>query len=343
MAPHQLTLAVLPDVMAICRLEAGSAIPRWATSGPLFSITRTDDELSVACLQALVPEGIRCERDWRCLRVAGPIPFSAVGVLAALVAPLAEAGISVFSVSTFDTDYLLVKAGDLDKTIAVLRQAGQEVQCAAMEELRRQWRDLLHHWAVDPIRANEKFKEVSSFYREAGRFYHTLDHIGEVLHSVDALASKARFPEMVKLSAWLHDVIYDSKASDNEERSARYAEKLCEEFEIPEGRVIAAMILKTKTHDAEGDTDAQILIDADLAILGATETEYRAYAQKIQQEYAWVPQDRFNEGRRRILEGLLARPRIYHWFSHLEGPARRNMAAEIARLAAGSSLGAGGH
>jgi predicted metal-dependent HD superfamily phosphohydrolase len=107
--------------------------------------------------------------------------------------------------------------------------------------------------------------------------------------------------------------------------------------------MIAAMILKTKTHDAEGDTDAQILIDADLAILGTTETEYRVYAQKIRQEYAWVPLDRFNEGRRRILEGLLARARIYQWFSHLEEPARRNMAAEIARLAAGSSLGAGGH
>jgi len=265
--------------------------------------------------------------------VAGPIPFSAVGVLAALVAPLAEAGISVFSVSTFDTDYLLVKAGDLDKTIAVLRQAGQEVQGAAMEELRRQWRDLLHHWAVDPIRANEKFKEVSGLYGEAGRFYHTLDHISEVLHSVDALVSKANFPEMVKLSAWLHDVIYDSKASDNEERSARYAEKLCAELGIPEGPTVAAMILKTQTHDAKGDTDAQILIDADLAILGATETEYCAYAQKIRQEYAWVPQDRFNEGRRRILERLLARPRIYQWFSHLEEPARRNMAAEITRLA----------
>jgi len=128
MAPHQLTLAVLPDVIAVCRLEAGSAIPAWATSGRLFSITRTDDELAVVCLEALVPAGVRCERDWRCLRVAGPIPFSAVGVLAALVAPLAEAGISVFSVSTFDTDYLLVKASDLDKTIAVLRETGHEVQ-----------------------------------------------------------------------------------------------------------------------------------------------------------------------------------------------------------------------
>jgi predicted metal-dependent HD superfamily phosphohydrolase len=228
---------------------------------------------------------------------------------------------------------LLVKAADLDKTIAVLRRAGHEVQGPAMEELRRQWRDLLHHWTVDPMRANEKFEEVCRYYGQTGRFYHTLDHISEVLHSVNALTSQAHFPEMVKLSAWLHDVIYDSKASDNEECSARYAAELCAELGIPEGRKIAVMILKTKTHDADGDTDAQILIDADLAILGAAETEYRAYVEKIRQEYAWVPQARFNEGRRRILEGLLARPRIYQWFNHLEEPARRNMAVEIARLA----------
>jgi predicted metal-dependent HD superfamily phosphohydrolase len=154
---------------------------------------------------------------------------------------------------------------------------------------------------------------------------------------VEALAAKAHFPEVVKLSAWLHDVIYDSKASDNEERSACYAEKLCAELGIAEGRRIAAMILKTKTHGADGDMDAQILIDADLAILGGTETDYRAYAQKIRQEYGWVPQDRYQEGRRRILEGFLARPRIYQLLGHLEEPARRNLAAEIADLTMGSS------
>ena len=131
-------------------------------------------------------------------------------------------------------------------------------------------------------------------------------------------------------------MIYDSKASDNEERSARYAEDLCAELGIPEARKIAAMILKTKTHDAEGDMDAQVLIDADLAILGGTEIEYRSYAQKIRQEYAWVPQDRYQAGRRRILEGFLARPRIYQLLGHLEEPARRNLAAEISDLTIGS-------
>jgi hypothetical protein len=97
-------------------------------TGTFFSITRTADELSVVCQQSLVPDDIRCERDWRCLRVAGTMAFSMVGVVAALVTALAEAGVSVFVVSTFDTDYLLVKEHDLEKAVAALRAAGHEVQ-----------------------------------------------------------------------------------------------------------------------------------------------------------------------------------------------------------------------
>jgi hypothetical protein len=80
------------------------------------------------CLQSAVPDDVRCERDWRCLQLAGPIPFSTVGVLASLVQPLAAAGISVFGMSTFDTDYLLVKAADLERSILALRKCGHKVQ-----------------------------------------------------------------------------------------------------------------------------------------------------------------------------------------------------------------------
>ena len=126
MQPHTLTL--LPDTFAICWLEANTAIPSWATEGRFFSITRTSEELSIVCQESLVPDSIRCERDWRCLQVAGPIPFTTVGVLASLVQPLAEAGISVFAVSTFDTDYLLVKAADLARTIEALRLKGHSIR-----------------------------------------------------------------------------------------------------------------------------------------------------------------------------------------------------------------------
>ena len=128
MAP-QLTLIVTDGTLAICKLPADAAIPAWAMSGGFYSITRTPDELSVVCRQEAVPGDINCTHDWRCLRVAGTIPFSAVGVLASLTAPLANAGRSVFALSTFDTDYLLVKEKDLDAALDALRRGGHTVHC----------------------------------------------------------------------------------------------------------------------------------------------------------------------------------------------------------------------
>lgn len=122
---HHLTLTTLPDTFAVCRPNAGAAVPPWATTGSVFSITRTAEEPSIVCPQSLVPDGVKCESDWRCVQLAGPIPFSTVGVLASLVQPLAEAAISVFAVSTFDTDYLLVKAADLERSIDALRKCGK--------------------------------------------------------------------------------------------------------------------------------------------------------------------------------------------------------------------------
>jgi len=124
---HQLALSLVPDIFAVCRLGAGDAVPAWGSSGTFVSITRTGDELSVVCPQSLVPNDVRCEQGWRCLRVAGTMDFSMIGVVASLVTPLAEAGISVFVVSTFDTDYMLVRETDLEKVLAALRGAGHEV------------------------------------------------------------------------------------------------------------------------------------------------------------------------------------------------------------------------
>jgi putative acetyltransferase len=123
-----LTLRVLDGDFAICRLGGDASIPTWATTDPFFSISRTADELSIVCRQDAVPNGIECERAWRCLRVAGTMAFSVVGVLASLTAPLAEARISVFAVSTFDTDYLLVKENVWERAVGVLLQCGHVVQ-----------------------------------------------------------------------------------------------------------------------------------------------------------------------------------------------------------------------
>jgi hypothetical protein len=122
-----LTLVPLDGTFAVCRLAADAPVPGWATGGPFVSITRTGDELSVVCREGAVPAGVRCERGWRCLRVAGTLDFSLTGVLASLVGPLAEAGVSASAVSTFDTDYLLVKASGFERAVEVLRRAGHTV------------------------------------------------------------------------------------------------------------------------------------------------------------------------------------------------------------------------
>ncbi len=96
-------------------------------AGPLYAITRTGRELSIVCPEELVPQEVRCQRGWRCLEVDGPLDFSLAGVLASLTAPLAQAGIGVFVLSTYDTDYLLVQTSNLNLAITALAAAGHMV------------------------------------------------------------------------------------------------------------------------------------------------------------------------------------------------------------------------
>ena len=124
-----LTLLDLPETFAVSKLSADSPIPGWATSGSLVSITRTRDELSIVCREEDVPDDLSCcERAWRCLRVAGQIDFALVGVLASLVNPLARAGIPVFVLSTFDTDYLLIKAENFETAVKTLHDVGHHLE-----------------------------------------------------------------------------------------------------------------------------------------------------------------------------------------------------------------------
>ena len=122
-----LTISTLPDRLAVCRLPPGDPVPEWAFSGWFCSVTRTQDELSVVCAEGIVPERMSCERGWRCLRVQGPIAFSEIGVLSSLVTPLAEVGISIFVISTYDTDYVLVKQDALSSAQDVLVSHGHVV------------------------------------------------------------------------------------------------------------------------------------------------------------------------------------------------------------------------
>jgi hypothetical protein len=123
-----LPLVVLPYTLAVCRFDPSADIPGWVEGARGFvSVTRTDEELSVIATQERVPVGVRCERDYRAIKVRGPLPVSLIGIFASLATPLAEAAISIFPVATYDTDYVLLKANDLDRAAEVLRSAGHIV------------------------------------------------------------------------------------------------------------------------------------------------------------------------------------------------------------------------
>jgi hypothetical protein len=121
-----LLLNLLPTRLAVCRLGAQEPLPPWPR-GELTAITRTADELSIMCAEDCVPPGIQIEAGWRALKVAGPLDFSLTGILAAIASPLAVAKISIFALSTYDTDYVLVKEAHLAAAIRVLSLAGHTV------------------------------------------------------------------------------------------------------------------------------------------------------------------------------------------------------------------------
>ena len=128
MTDKNLSLYVRSELLAVCRLAAGTQPPVWASTGSFFSITVTDEEVSVVCPTDLVPPDLATERSWRCLTVDGPLDFSLVGVLAAISSCLARADVSLFVISTFDTDHILVAESDLERAVSALREAGHAVR-----------------------------------------------------------------------------------------------------------------------------------------------------------------------------------------------------------------------
>jgi uncharacterized protein len=118
-------LSILPGSFALCRLSPDNEVPGWVWENKtLLSVTYTEDELSIVCQSSLIPSYIRAEVGWVAIKVQGPLDFSFTGVLAALSGPLAAGGVSIFAVSTFDTDYILVKERDISQAKLILEQNG---------------------------------------------------------------------------------------------------------------------------------------------------------------------------------------------------------------------------
>lgn len=122
-----LTMKLLKERYGVCRLDKTELIPEWSKNSDFFSITRTEDELSIVCSQDNIPNDIKCEKDWRMLKIQGPLDFSLIGILASISTVLAQKGISIFAISTYDTDYILVKNKDIDNAIEALIKERYEV------------------------------------------------------------------------------------------------------------------------------------------------------------------------------------------------------------------------
>ena len=112
-----LTMKVLAEKFGVCRLNKNALIPEWVGASNFYSVTKTSDELSIVCSQASIPSDIKCEKDWRILKIEGPLEFSLIGILSSISTILAKEGISIFAISTYDTDYILVKEKDIDNAI----------------------------------------------------------------------------------------------------------------------------------------------------------------------------------------------------------------------------------
>jgi len=119
-------LVVLDLGLAVCKLESDNQF-EGVLNSDFFAITKTNDELSLVCKEADIPNGCIVEKGWSVIKVQGPLDFSLTGILSSLASPLADAGISIFAISTYDTDYLLVKTSNLDKAISVLEGDGHEI------------------------------------------------------------------------------------------------------------------------------------------------------------------------------------------------------------------------
>ena len=116
----------VPGSFAICRLAAKTVVPDWALRGEFFSVTSTTDEVSIVCSDAMVPPTVPHEGEWTCLKLEGPFLFSETGILSSFIQPLAEHAIPIFALSTFDTDYVLVKHAWVEKAMVALREAGHQ-------------------------------------------------------------------------------------------------------------------------------------------------------------------------------------------------------------------------
>jgi predicted metal-dependent HD superfamily phosphohydrolase len=205
-----------------------------------------------------------------------------------------------------------------------------------IEGLSDRWKGLWQRLQAEPIPLHV-FAELVKIYASADRFYHNRTHIADCLSIFDQTNLLASYPEEVELAIWFHDAVYDTRRNDNEQKSAEWASSVI--FQAGVSKAVAERvshsILATR-HDREvTDTDAQLMVDVDLSILGRESDIFWQYEKNIRKEYAWVPEGLFREKRIEILRGFLDRQHIYNheiYRKRFEETARANVLQAIERL-----------
>ncbi|HET9909921.1 MAG TPA: hypothetical protein VFQ23_24955 [Anaerolineales bacterium] len=180
--------------------------------------------------------------------------------------------------------------------------------------LKIQWEDLSSLYASDRIIKDNLFQMLKEKYSEKSRFYHNLSHIKTLLSLFESLHNKIQEHNAIRFAIWFHDVIYDSKRSDNEEESARLVVEVLHKLQvnIETIEIVKEMILATKNHNGKNLThDVKLFLDMDLAILGTSEEIYKEYSKAIREEYSWASDAIYRSGRERVLRSFIERERIY--------------------------------
>lgn len=203
---------------------------------------------------------------------------------------------------------------------------------SSLDDWLMSWRAL---GVADSPRLEPLYTEVLARYSEPQRHYHTQQHLAECLANVRTILPLATHPAEVELALWFHDAIYDPRQPDNEERSAAWASAAALSFGVQTevAQRIDALILCTRHASEPDDIDAQIVVDADLAILGAPADRFDEYEVQIRAEYYWVAEPIFRSKRAQVLAGFLARQRIYNtskFVEQYEARARENLLRSLA-------------
>jgi predicted metal-dependent HD superfamily phosphohydrolase len=201
--------------------------------------------------------------------------------------------------------------------------------------LQLDWLNLLTELKADLSRGEAVFTKLVEAYSEPGRYYHNLHHIQELLNLAESLQNTTEYWPVIKLTTWFHEYVYDSQAQDNEIRSAISAEETLTQLGVAPDiiHMVKQIILSTQKHrPLINSVDNLIFLDLDLAILGTSDERYFQYAKQIRQEYSWLCDCNFYQGRKRVLTNFLAREKIYYtdyFYQKLEHQARINLAKEI--------------